>query len=111
MIRTRQKNIRITPEEEKTLRKKCFDLGIKESDYLRAIINNYMPNIKLNEEVSKLTYEIRKIGININQIAKVANQTGNINVTYLDYYKNELDNLIIELREKVFELGKIDGSN
>ena len=69
MKRTRQKNIRLTSEEEKLLRKKCFDLGITESEFFRSLVNDYMPNTNLNKEINKLTYEIRKIGININQIA------------------------------------------
>lgn len=107
MKRTRQKNIRITSDEEKILRKKCFDLGITESDFFRSLINDYMPNNKLNEEINKLVYEIRKIGVNINQIAKVANQTGNINDVYLLHYKKELDKLIIDIRDRVLEINKI----
>ena len=91
MKRTRQKNIRLTSEEEKLLRKKCFDLGITESEFFRSLVNDYMPNTNLNKEINKLTYEIRKIGININQIAKVSNQTGNVNYIYLEHYKKELD--------------------
>ena len=107
MKRTRQKNIRLTSNEEKILRQKCFDLGITESDFFRALINDYMPNTNLNKEINKLIYEIRKIGININQIAKVANQTRNVNVIYLEHYKKELDKLIIDIRDRVLEINKI----
>ena len=107
MKRTRQKNIRLTSNEEKILRQKCFDLGITESDFFRALINDYMPNTNLNKEISKLTYEIRKIGININQIAKVANQTGNVNYIYLEHSKKELDKLILEIRDKVLDISRI----
>lgn len=107
MIRTRQKNIRLSRKEEQLLREKCFDLGIKESDYFRSVIYDYMPNNKLNDSINNLVYEIRKIGTNINQIAKVANQTGNINSVYLEHYKKELDKLIIEIRDRVLEINKI----
>lgn len=107
MKRTRQKNIRLTSDEEKLLRKKCFELGITESDFLRALVNDYMPNINLNKEINKLIYEIRKIGVNINQIAKISNQTGNVNYIYLEHYKKELDKLILEIRDKVLEINKI----
>ena len=107
MKRTRQKNIRLTSDEEKLLRQKCFDLGITESDFFRSLVNDYMPNTNLNKEISKLTFEIRKIGVNINQIAKIANQTGNINCIYLEHYKKELDKTIIEIRDKVLEINRI----
>ena len=102
MKRTRQKNIRLTSEEEKLLRKKCFDLGITESEFFRSLVNDYMPNTNLNKEINKLTYEI-----NINQIAKVSNQTGNVNYIYLEHYKKELDKLILEIRDKVLDIGRI----
>ena len=107
MKRTRQKNIRLTSDEEKLLRQKCFDLGITESDFFRSLVNDYMPNTNLNKEISKLTFEIRKIGVNINQIAKIANQTGNINCIYLEHYKKELDKTIIEIRDKVLDINRI----
>ncbi len=107
MKRTRQKNIRLTSEEEKLLRKKCFDLGITESEFFRSLVNDYMPNTNLNKEINKLTYEIRKIGININQITKISNQTGNVNYIYLEHYKKELDKIILEIRDKVLDIGRI----
>ncbi len=107
MKRTRQKNIRLTSDEEKLLRQKCFDLGITEANFFRALVNDYMPNTNLNKEISKLTYEIRKIGVNINQIAKIANKTGNVNYTYLEHYKKELDKTILEIRDKVLDISRI----
>ena len=41
----------LTSEEEKLLRKQCFDLGITESEFFRWLLNDYMPNTNLNKEI------------------------------------------------------------
>jgi hypothetical protein len=95
--RTRQINFRVSYTEEQLLKQKCYDLGITISDFIRGSINDYVPNIKLNKEIARLSNEIRKIGVNINQIAKKANETGNINEIYFNNYKQELDSKIKEI--------------
>ena len=95
--RTRRLEVRISGSDEIKLKQKCYDLGITISDFIRGSINGYIPNIKLNKEIARLSNEIRKIGVNINQIAKKANETGNINEIYFNNYKQELDSKIKEI--------------
>ena len=49
-----------------------------ESDYLRSLINDYLPKEKPPVEFFYMINEFRKIGNNVNQIAKIANQTSYI---------------------------------
>lgn len=51
----------------------------------RALSTSEIINLDL-KKLQDLTYELNKIGTNINQIAKVANQTNSI-------YKNDLDEI------------------
>ena len=112
-IKTRQINFRLNYEQLQKLRKKSDDLGITPSEFLRGMIDGYVPNIRLNKELSNLTNEIRKIGININQMARVANQTGYINQKYFKIYKNELDKKIREINNliKLDNVGDVYGGN
>ncbi len=50
-----------------------------ESDYLRTLINGYLPKEKPPKEFYDIINELRRIGNNINQIAKIANKTNYIN--------------------------------
>ena len=103
-MKTRQVNFRLSPEQERMLRTKSFNLGITTSEFLRGAIEGFVP---------QLNFELRKIGVNINQIAKVANQTGYINSNMLFNYKKNLDEVIHKL-SKLYRLEKVDnkhGSN
>ena len=82
-------------------------LNSKYQDVTNYVIKKSQTSNNFIKEINKLTYEIRKIGININQIAKVSNQTGNVNYIYLEHYKKELDKLILEIRDKVLDIGRI----
>ena len=97
LLKTSQVNFRLSPEQELLLRTKSFNLGITTSEFLRGAIEGFVPNVKYNQELLRINYELRKIGININQIAKVANQTGYINSNYLINYKNHLDQVISKI--------------
>lgn len=112
-MKTRQVNFRLSPEQERMLRTKSFNLGITTSEFLRGAIEGFVPNVKYNKEILQLNFELRKIGVNINQIAKVANQTGYINSNMLFNYKKNLDEVIHKL-SKLYRLEKVDnkyGSN
>ena len=112
-VKTRQINFRLSYEQLKKIKKKSDDLGITPSEFLRGMIDGYIPNVRLNLKLSHLINEMRRIGVNINQIAKVANQTGYINQKYLNSYKDELDKNILEINKliKLEKVGDIYSSN
>lgn len=82
MPRKRNKQILfcVTEEEWVLIRKKMVLSHTRNMGaYLRKMaIDGYIINIDTSEFKQQL-YEMHKIGVNINQIAKVANTTGTVN--------------------------------
>lgn len=116
MTKNVRKRLRITEEQQKHIESQCETYGIKESEFLRRLIDADMGkkiNIQTKEEFlaqKQLISEINHIGTNINQIVK------NVNMHYYtDYEKKKLFAMtrkIIELLEnerKRYET--TDGSN
>ena len=97
----RKRNIQIlfcvSPEEKKLIRRKMIESKIKNMGaYLRKMaIDGYIVNTDTTP-MKKQYEEMHKIGVNINQIAKKVNSTG-------DLYPEEMQ----ELKEMVKELWRI----
>lgn len=101
MTKNVRKRLRITEEQQKHIESQCEKYGIKESEFLRRLIDADMGkkiNIQTKEEFlakKQLTYEINQIGTNINQIVK------NVNMHYYtDYEKKKL----FAMTRKIIEL-------
>ena len=101
----RKRNIQILfcvfPEEKKLIRRKMIESKTKNMGaYLRKMaIDGYIVNTDVNTDTTPLKKqyeEMHKIGVNINQIAKKVNSTG-------DLYPEEMQ----ELKEMVKELWRI----
>ncbi len=79
---TRDKNlkVRVNEDEKRLIKYKADELGISVSEYLRLTMFNNAPVIKQVElsGIAELSYEINRIGNNINQIAYVANRNKEI---------------------------------
>ena len=97
----RKRNIQIlfcvSPEEKKLIRRKMIEAKTKNMGaYLRKMaIDGYIVNTDTTP-LKKQYEEMHKIGVNINQIAKKVNSTG-------DLYPEEMQ----ELKEMVKELWRI----
>ena len=97
----RKRNIQIlfcvSPEEKKLIRRKMIEAKTKNMGaYLRKMaIDGYIVNTDTTP-LKKQYEEMHKIGVNINQIAKKVNTTG-------DLYPEEMQ----ELKEMVKELWRI----
>ena len=71
--RTENIKVRLTPSEKKQLEKLIEEHGVKNlSEFIRSIILTGSYKVT-SEDYSDLLYEVNKIGINLNQIAKYAN--------------------------------------
>lgn len=70
--------IRVTPEEKKLLEEKSKFCNLSKTEYLRKVIRENVIIIENNQEKMNYLYELNKIGVNINQIARVVNENGNI---------------------------------
>ncbi len=69
--------VRVTPEELHRIRAKMQELGIRNmSAYLRKMaLDGICVQMDLSE-IREMTYQIGRLGNNLNQIAKHANETG-----------------------------------
>jgi hypothetical protein len=95
--RNEQLIVRVTPEEKKLIQKKMKQYHTDNfSRYARKmLIDGYVINVDLSD-FQRLSGEVNAIGVNINQIAKVANATGRI-------YEND----IAQAKERVEEIWRL----
>ena len=73
--RTIKKSFYLNEEENRLLKEKCFGGFISESDFFRMCILNKEIKEKTDEKFYDTLEQLRGIATNINQIARVANQT------------------------------------
>ena len=74
--RTEIIKLRMTPAEKYELKRLAEKQGLTMSDYIRRVVAK-PPEVtreEYNDEIAKAVYEIHKIGVNVNQIAKKYNE-------------------------------------
>lgn len=72
--RTRKMTFRLTKDEYKIIKDKVSEAGISQQQFLlKTALEKEIIHIK---EYQNLIFQIKKIGININQITKHCNETG-----------------------------------
>lgn len=99
-MRTRQikKQYYLNEDELNILKNKCLKTGYNEGSLIRSLLMGFEPKEKPPIEFYNAIKEIRKIGININQLTLIANSTGKIDSVKLDKEIDILNNLILELK-------------
>ena len=95
------KRIDLNEYEADLLRIKASQCGMKEGPYLRELITGYGPKTAPPAEFYEAMNRINRIGININQLAKVANETGVIDEKMFKNAYKELIKLMNEVKEIV----------
>ena len=75
--------------------------GLNLSTYLRHLVKDRIPQDRPPQDYFDILKEIRAIGNNINQIAYVANATGDINASSYIEKSNELSRLYLKIIETV----------
>lgn len=95
-----KKQIWLNDEEEYILKTKSQAVGMNASDYMRHLIVGYKPKEKPPEEFYNNFKEIRRIGKNINQIARLASASNKVDMLYFQKQIDMLDTLIIEIKNK-----------
>ena len=80
----RTKEIKILLDETELIKLNAFtkESGRSRESYLRSLINGIVPCNKPSNEYLEVLSELRHIGTNMNQIARVANKS-----SYIDYKK------------------------
>ena len=89
--------LRLSDTELAAFDQKVQKCGMSREAYIRALISGITPTERPSAEVYDLLMELRRIGLNINQIAAKANSTGEIDSTR---FQEEADALR-ELRNKI----------
>lgn len=78
-LRNKTLYTRVTDEEKELVLKRMETAGITNiSEYVRKmVLHGYIIEVDM-EPLGKIYYELARIGCNVNQLAKIANQTGSI---------------------------------
>ena len=107
-MRTREKQVivRLTQEEYNKLVTKSENVGLTISEFLRIYINGFKPREKPPIEFYEAIKQIRKVGNNINQIAKVANSRYSVSHDDYKYISNTLADFILRFERKIYSRQK-----
>ncbi|MBQ9199419.1 MAG: plasmid mobilization relaxosome protein MobC [Lachnospiraceae bacterium] len=89
--------------EAKLLKEKARQAGMKEGQLVRELITGYAPTEKPGKDFFDAMNDINKIGININQIAAVANSTGYIDDKFLRQCVEELNKKMLDIKNIVLK--------
>ena len=95
-----KKQIWLSDEEDYILKTRSEAVGMNASDYIRQLLVGYKPKERPPEEFYNAIKSIRLIGNNINQIARMANARGVIDVPHFNKEVDKLDQLIIDIKNK-----------
>lgn len=92
-------HFRLTKDEKEILERKAQLCNMTMTYYLRKMIREGVIVIEDNQGRREVEHEINKIGINVNQIARIVNENGNIdddNMQLVLAYMKEIKNIILE---------------
>ena len=89
--RTKKMTFRLTQDEYDLIKKKVNESKTSQQQFLlRTALEKKIIHIK---EFQELIFQIKKIGININQITKHCNETGIVSDSDISEIKGGLDNI------------------
>ena len=89
-----------TYEEYKEIKFRAEKVGLNLSDYIRSRAIGYEPREKPPRDFYDAIKQIRAVGNNINQIARIANDTGKLDELTCKKQFDVLNDLIIELKKE-----------
>ena len=92
--------IRVSPTEKEEIEKKAKLVGKSVANYLISLSQNQ--RIVVAKKLPKLIFEINKIGVNVNQIAAVANSQGYVNKEMLIKVGDDLQK-VVDLLQQILE--------
>lgn len=89
--------------EAKLLKEKAKQAGMKEGQLVRELITGYAPTEKPGKDFFEAMNDINKIGVNINQIAAIANTNGYIDEAFFRQCVEDLNNKMLEIKNIVLK--------
>ena len=101
-VRNNRMMLRLSDNEYQTLKKWSEKVGVPREVYLRMLIMGTQPKEKPSADFYSMIRVLNAIGNSMNQIAKVANSKGLINVKAYEENAHKLNGLIIEIGKSVF---------
>lgn len=99
-VRERQIKIYTTFEEYKDIKQRADKSGLTMSDYIRNRSVGYELKEKPPLEFYEALKQVRAVGNNLNQIARLANATGMIDELSCKKQLDTLNQLIIEIKKE-----------
>ena len=87
-----EKHIRFTSEEYDIVCKRSAELGLRAGTYIRTIAVQGVVKVFSLKELNDVHRALNRIGVNLNQIAAVANNTGSI-------YQKDMEDVLVEMKQ------------
>lgn len=100
--RTIKQQIWLNQQEKNLLKEKAKKVGLTESEFLRSCIKGYKIKEQPTEEIKNFQRDITGIANNINQIARIANNSRYISNNELNYVQNKVIDFILKFEKKVY---------
>ena len=94
--------LRLSDKEYESLINSSEKVGVPREVYLRMLIMGTAPKEKPTADFYSMMKELNAIGNSLNQIAKVANSKGFINVKAYEENVRKLNGFILEISKAVF---------
>ena len=99
--RSEELHFRITPTEKKEIEEKAKLVGKSVANYLLSLSQNQ--RIVVAKKLPTLIYEINKIGVNINQMAYIANSQRYVNEELLNRVHQDMNEIKILVQKILSE--------
>ena len=106
--RTNEIKIRLNDNELKHINSLAKESGLSREQYTRMLYKKVVPKPCPSDEMIETINQLRRIGNNMNQIAFVANRTGNIDTLYFKECYKELQNEILDIKEMVLKPAQLE---
>ncbi|MBQ1658284.1 MAG: plasmid mobilization relaxosome protein MobC [Clostridia bacterium] len=107
--RTERLQLRLSSEEKEAIAQKAADANMSIADYIVALsANQKIIDAKI---IAQLILEIRRIGVNVNQVAAVANYQKFANKEMLSKVndgQNQIIDLLMKILSEVYDTEKHD---
>ena len=97
---TEEFHFMLSKEELLDLEKKAIASGLSKAEVCRLALKTQVLKSNPPKEFYDSVNKINKLGVNLNQMAKIANTNGEIYYDDLKIYYSNIDNLVKEIRNK-----------
>jgi len=95
-----KKNFYLSYKEDDELKRKCYLVGLNESELIRNLIMGFAPREKPGKEFYEEIKNLRQIGNNLNQLARYTNTTGILKTNDIIKTKDIIETFILKLEKK-----------